>query len=142
MLYDKNGRKIGTFTAHLDGGPLAPSCRRRPLPCLFAARGFGKVWREQPGVRDALGWAYWPETPVSSMTQARSTGGDWKAIDYYFKIVDAEELVVDLVVVLHLRRLDKGAQQARATVRRGLFEVGVAALHVLAEQLGGPFGLA
>jgi len=25
------------------------------------ARGFGKVWREQPGVRDALGWATAPE---------------------------------------------------------------------------------
>ena len=46
-----------------------------------------------------------------------------------------EELVVDLVVVLHFRRLDEGAQQARAAVGRGLLQVGVAALDVVAEQL-------
>ena len=52
-----------------------------------------------------------------------------------------EELVVDFVVVLHFRRLHERAQQPRAAVGRGLLQVRVAALHVLAEQLGGPLRL-
>lgn len=87
VLYDSG--KIGTFTdTWTEGQPESDPTIVPPADFFAPTRGFGKVWREQPGVRDALGWAYWPETPVSSLTQARSTGGDWKAIDYYFKIVD------------------------------------------------------
>jgi hypothetical protein len=48
------------YTRHVDtwdagqpvsGGEAPPAGRVEP------ARGFGKVWREQPGVREALGWA-------------------------------------------------------------------------------------
>ena len=28
---------------------------------LEPKRGFGKIWRDEPGVRDALGWATMPE---------------------------------------------------------------------------------
>lgn len=87
VLYD--GGRIGTFTDTWTEGQPASDPTIVPPADLFApTRGFGKVWREQPGVRDALGWAFFPETPVSSQTQARSTGGDWKAIDYYFRLVD------------------------------------------------------
>src|SRR5882762_4901712 len=53
-----------------------------------------------------------------------------------------EELVVDLVVVLHFGSLNESSQQARTTIRRGLLEVGVAALDVFTEKLRGPVGFA
>src|SRR4051812_6701518 len=53
-----------------------------------------------------------------------------------------EELVVDLVVELHFLRLHDAAEEARAAVRGRLLQVGVAALYVLAQQFGGPLGLA
>jgi hypothetical protein len=72
MLYVQELPQIGTiyalktdpqplrYTVHADtwtpaqphsGGEAPPAGRVEPV------RGFGKVWREQPGVRDALGWA-------------------------------------------------------------------------------------
>src|SRR5579863_962812 len=45
-----------------------------------------------------------------------------------------QELVVDLVVVLHLGWLDDGAQQPRAAVRRRLFQIGETLLHVRAQN--------
>lgn len=87
VLYD--GGKISTFTdTWTEGQPESDPSIVPPADLFAPRRGFGKVWREQPGVRDALGWAFFAETPVSSQTQARSTGGDWKAIDYYFRLVD------------------------------------------------------
>jgi hypothetical protein len=35
-------------------------------------RGFGMVWREQPGVRDRLGWAVEPETGYETAIQRTS----------------------------------------------------------------------
>ncbi len=42
---------------------------------LEPALGFGKVWREGPGVREALGWATTNETPGTGRFQLFS-GGD------------------------------------------------------------------
>jgi hypothetical protein len=44
-----------------------------------------------------------------------------------------QELVVDLVVVLHLGRLDEGSQRAWAAVRGGLFQIGIPSFHVFAQ---------
>src|ERR1700722_5176588 len=44
-------------------------------------------------------------------------------------------LVVDLVVILHLRRFDDRAEEPRATVGRALLEIGIPTLHIGAEQL-------
>jgi len=46
-----------------------------------------------------------------------------------------EELVVDLVVILHLGHLNKSAQIARAAVRRSPLQFRIAGLDVGAEQL-------
>ncbi len=42
----------------------------------------GKVWREQPGVRDKLQWAYEPEAPYQGRRQSSSTGAFY--IDHGF----------------------------------------------------------
>ena len=49
-----------------------------------------------------------------------------------------ERLVVDLVVELDFGALDDGSQFARAAVGGGLLQVGVAALHVGAQDLADP----
>src|SRR6266852_7273933 len=53
-----------------------------------------------------------------------------------------KELVVYVVVVLHLRSLHERAQQARTAIGGGLFQIGVASLHVATEKVGGPLCLA
>lgn len=45
-----------------------PPGREQPV------RGFGKVWREQPGVRDRLGWALQAEAGYTSPVQAFERG--------------------------------------------------------------------
>src|SRR5271165_6380858 len=53
-----------------------------------------------------------------------------------------EELVIDVVVILHFWRLHESSQEARTTVRGSLLQVSIASFHICAEQLGGPFGVA
>src|SRR5712664_1613845 len=53
-----------------------------------------------------------------------------------------KELVVDFVVILHLGRFDESTQLTRTAVRRSLFEISIAALHVRSEKGRGPFSLA
>jgi hypothetical protein len=51
-----------------------------PPPGLYEpVRGFGKVWREEQGVRDALGWAVEPEAPVPILLQQFENGWLMKA---------------------------------------------------------------
>jgi len=50
-----------------------------------------------------------------------------------------EELVVDLVVILHLGGFDEGSQGAGTAVSGCLLEVGVTAFDVLTQQVGRPF---
>src|SRR5260370_2154880 len=49
-----------------------------------------------------------------------------------------QELVVDVVVILHLGRFDKSSEQTRTAVRRRLLQVCVASLHVFTEKLRRP----
>ena len=52
-----------------------------------------------------------------------------------------EGLVVDGVVELDFRAFDDGSQLARGAVGGGLLQVGVAALHVVAENFADPLGV-
>jgi len=57
-----------------EGGPVPPP--ESPPPGLYEPiRGFGKVWREQPGVRESLGWAVAPERGDSGVFIPYSSGG-------------------------------------------------------------------
>jgi hypothetical protein len=49
-------------------------------------RGFGKVWREQPGVRERLGWATQPEKPVTG--KKRSAEKLWVGDEAYLLVDD------------------------------------------------------
>ena len=51
-----------------DASIIAPSGYYQPK------RGFGKVWREQPGVRSSLGWATTEERGFGASVQAFSGG--------------------------------------------------------------------
>ncbi|GAB4446995.1 MAG: hypothetical protein OHK0015_50750 [Chloroflexi bacterium OHK40] len=46
-----------------------------PPGLLEPKRGFGKVWREQPEIREALGWAVAPERGDSGVVQPYYTNG-------------------------------------------------------------------
>lgn len=57
-----------------------------PPPGLFQPeRGFGLVWREEPGVRDRLGWALAPEASYVTKVQATSR---FKYNDLYVGALD------------------------------------------------------
>ena len=45
-------------------------------------RGFGRLWREQPGLREQLGWAVTPKDAGTAERQAWSSGGSLLAIPY------------------------------------------------------------
>ncbi len=45
-------------------------------------RGFGKLWRQQPGVRDALGWALGVELGFESTFQGQAPGPDRPMVTY------------------------------------------------------------
>src|SRR5438552_13818775 len=47
-------------------------------------------------------------------------------------------LSVDLVVILHFRRLHDRAERTGTAVCRSLFQIGVAGLHILTKELCGP----
>jgi hypothetical protein len=55
----------GAWTVYSDtfreGEPETDQSIVPPTPFLQPMRGFGKLWRENPDVRDALGWAVTPE---------------------------------------------------------------------------------
>lgn len=52
----------------VSGATDPPPGRSEPI------RGFGKIWREQPGVREALGWATQPERPEQITYQRFENG--------------------------------------------------------------------
>lgn len=54
----------------ISGGESAPAGLVEPM------LGFGKVWREEPGVREALGWATEMEAPGAGRFQIFSGGPD------------------------------------------------------------------
>jgi hypothetical protein len=51
---------------------IPPDGLRQPV------RGFGKVWRERPGVREALGWATAEETGFTAIIQEFAGGTVWR----------------------------------------------------------------
>ncbi|MBN1922454.1 MAG: hypothetical protein JW892_14500 [Anaerolineae bacterium] len=57
-----------------------------PPPGFFQpVRGFGLVWREEPGIRDSLGWATAPEQGYETAVQRTSR---WKYNDIYIRALD------------------------------------------------------
>lgn len=57
-----------------EGAPVPPPLSP-PAGRYEPIRGFGKVWREQPGVREALGWAVEPERGATGVFIPFSSGG-------------------------------------------------------------------
>jgi hypothetical protein len=54
-------------------GETAPATSP-PQALLAPERGFGKVWREQPGIRERLGWAVSPERSFHGVVQEFNGG--------------------------------------------------------------------
>ena len=58
----------------VDGDPADDPALTPPPGRQQPVRGFGKVWREQPGVRDLLGWATAPEESRDARLQEFARG--------------------------------------------------------------------
>jgi hypothetical protein len=61
-------------------------------------RGFGKVWREQSGVRDGLGWALAPEQAFESARQAEHHEGSSSGAPQYLRILDGRVIQLGMQV--------------------------------------------
>jgi hypothetical protein len=74
VLFDDGG--IPDWQAYEDrfeeGDPESDPTIEPPPGLYQPIRGFGLVWREQPGVRDRLGWAVAPETGYETAIQRTS----------------------------------------------------------------------
>ncbi|MCS6872728.1 MAG: hypothetical protein NZ571_14875 [Anaerolineae bacterium] len=57
-----------------EGQPERDPNIQPPEPLLQPIRGFGAVWRANPAVREALGWAVAPEQPYSGLWQVFEGG--------------------------------------------------------------------
>lgn len=73
VLYNSGSPAWSAFTDEWDEGePEVDPTLAPPAGLYQPARGFGLVWREQPGVRDRLGWATAPEAGFSTSVQRTS----------------------------------------------------------------------
>ncbi|HYO87248.1 MAG TPA: hypothetical protein VER79_01300 [Candidatus Limnocylindrales bacterium] len=72
------GEGRGAWTIYpdtfIDGEPESEPSLTPPAGLLQPDRGFGKLWREVPAVRDALGWAVTPEFGYTSAYEYHAGG--------------------------------------------------------------------
>lgn len=72
------GEGRGAWTIYpdtfVDGEPESDPSLTPPAGLLQPDRGFGKLWREVPAVRDALGWAVTPEFGYTSAYEYHAGG--------------------------------------------------------------------
>lgn len=61
-----------------DGDPSDDPAIIPPSGSYQPVRGFGKVWRERPGVREALGWATAEESAFNAIIQEFPGGAVWQ----------------------------------------------------------------
>jgi hypothetical protein len=93
VLFDSGSPAWSTFADMWQAGEPESDPELAPPPALYQpVRGFGKVWREEAGVRERLGWALAPETGFTTTVQRTSyskynqtylralAGGVWKLL--------------------------------------------------------------
>ncbi len=82
MMIEQQGRRGGPFyrfdDLFVDGDPEEVADLPVPPGLLQPHRGFGRIWREQPGLRAQIGWAADYEVPFT-MRAARVTSGAFDA---------------------------------------------------------------
>lgn len=71
--------------AEFDPAFSAPDGRQQPM------RGFGKVWREHPDLRDAIGWALAKEEPAAAARQAFERGQILRVNVFMYTMIGEEE---------------------------------------------------
>jgi hypothetical protein len=93
-------RVVDTFDPNTDpvsGGETPPTGLFEPV------RGFGKVWRMEPGVRDRLGWA-----------TGQELGGSSVVLDFVRGRMISANTRGDILVLITTGALDSGTWSARA----------------------------
>jgi hypothetical protein len=86
-LYDAGNYEIYADT--WDEGEPIPNVGTPPPGAEAPLRGFGKLWANNPEVRDRLGWPLAAETGYTALIEtARSSIGRYPATDTYFRLPD------------------------------------------------------
>jgi hypothetical protein len=81
LIYGLGPDRLWFFTGDTWRDGLDPSDDPAIIPpngLYQPVRGFGKVWRERPGVREALGWATAEEQGFTAVIQEFSGGTVWQ----------------------------------------------------------------
>jgi len=80
-----------------EGEPPSDPSLAAPAGLYQPARGFGKVWREQPGVREGLGWALGQERGSQGLHQPFEGGRVFIVENRrLFALVDADQTWLEL----------------------------------------------
>jgi hypothetical protein len=72
------------------GDPESDPALLPPEDLYQPIRGFGNVWREQPAVRERLGWALAPEQGFSTLLQAEHHEGSSSGSRVYLRTADGQ----------------------------------------------------
>jgi hypothetical protein len=87
VLYDTGNYEIYDDTWF--EGEANPNIGTPPAGTVAPVRGFGKLWANNPEVRDGLGWGLAAETGYTALIEsARSSIGRYPATDIYFRLPD------------------------------------------------------
>jgi hypothetical protein len=68
--------------------PESDAALQPPADLVQPVRGFGKVWREQPGVRELLGWGLAPEQGYTARFQHANHEGSSSGAPFYVSLSD------------------------------------------------------
>lgn len=82
-----DGRWLSFADTFREGDPESDPAFAPPAGKQQPVRGFGKVWREHPDLRDAIGWALTKEEPVTALRQAFERGQIMRAGVFVYTMV-------------------------------------------------------
>jgi hypothetical protein len=91
VLYP-NGEFRGYYDEWSPGDPESDPQIIPPEGLYQPVRGFGNVWREQPGMRERLGWAIAPEQGFETIVQSEHHEGSSSGAPFYLRDHDDQVL--------------------------------------------------
>ena len=86
-----NGRWLSYTDTFREGDPESDPAFAPPAGKQQPVRGFGKVWREHPDLRNAIGWALTKEEPTTALRQAFERGQILRAGVFVYPMVGETE---------------------------------------------------
>ncbi len=85
------GRWVSYEDTFREGDPESDPAFAPPAGKQQPVRGFGKVWREDPDLREAIGWAMTKEEPATALRQPFERGNILRAGVFIYTMIGNEE---------------------------------------------------